>query len=178
VLTGRTHYSKDASTMVSSFKPKAIAIRPSKIVHKSPIIHPTARFVTEEAVSLMFNISLEDIYTVECWRFIVYIHGKGVSKFVSYADFPPIVGVEPPTVLEMVKWRKRWRKQLDASHKKQAPQWWADFFAHEFLQALSEAILYSWGQLIALIKFAFDEETLQQLRENYRQDKVLLMVDG
>ncbi|MCX7593316.1 MAG: hypothetical protein N2235_06080 [Fischerella sp.] len=151
--------------MLSLPKPKALVIRESKIVHKSPIIHTLARFVTEEAVCLMFNIKLEDIYVVECWRYIVYVHAKGVSKFVSYADFPPIVGVKPPTPAEMLKWRKRWRKQSNAVCRKQAPKWWAEFFADEFWQAFSESALRSWGELVELIKFAFNEETLQALQE-------------
>ncbi len=164
--------------MVSLLQEKTLAIRESKIVHKSPVIQNLARFVTEEAVCLMFNLSLEDIYTVECWRYIVYVHAKGVSKFISYADFPPIVAVQPPTQSECVKWRKRWRKQLEPKLKKQAPSWWAKFFKAEFSQALNESILYAWGKLIATIKFAFDEETLQELRESYRYDRELLTVNS
>ncbi|MFK0732949.1 MAG: hypothetical protein ACFKPT_07505 [Gloeotrichia echinulata GP01] len=161
--------------MVSSFKPKTLVIRASKIVHKSSTLHPLTRFVTEEAVCLMFNIRLEDIYTVQCWRYIVYVHAKGLSQFVSYADFPPIVGVKPPTPAEIVKWRRRWRQQHDDAQRQHAPRWWKEFFAEEFCQAFSEPILYSWGKLIGLIKFAFSEETLQTLRNNYRQEKSLFI---
>ncbi len=84
---------REVHTMLTSLKPKTLIIRESKIIHKSPIINPLARFVTEKAVCLMFNIKLEDIYDLRCWRYIVYVHAKGLSKFVSYADFPPIVGV-------------------------------------------------------------------------------------
>jgi hypothetical protein len=162
--------------MVSSLQPKAQNIRESKIVHKSLTLHPLGRFVTEEAVCLMFQISLQDIYTVECWRYVVYVHAKGVSKFVSYADFPPIVGVQPPRQSDLIKWRRRWRKQHDYAYKKQAPKWWAQFFTQEFLQATSESELYSWGELVELIPYAFHEETLQELRQNYRQEKWLLCV--
>ncbi|KAB8318611.1 hypothetical protein SD81_015420 [Tolypothrix campylonemoides VB511288] len=161
--------------MVSSLKPKTLVIRESKIVHKSSILHQLARFVTEEAVCLMFNIKLEDIYVVECWRYVVYVHAKGVSKFVSYADFPPIIGVKPPTPAEFVKWRKRWQRRNDPAQSKQAPKWWAEFFANEFWQALSEPVLCSWGKLVGLIKFALTESTLQKLRESYRHDLALLM---
>ncbi len=95
-----------------------------------------------------------------------------VSKFVSYADFPPIVGVKPPSPTEFVIWRKRWRKQNESGHSKQAPKWWAEFFADEFWQASREHILYSWGKLVGLIKFAFTESTLQELRESYRSTLV------
>ncbi len=162
--------------MLSSLKPKTLVIRESKIVHKSSIIHQLARFVTEEAVCLMFNIKLEDIYVVECWRYIVYVHAKGLSKFVSYADFPPIVGVKPPSQAEIVKWQRRWRKLHNPNQRKLAPVWWAKFFADEFFQALSKQMLQSWGKLVGLIKFAFHEETLQILRESYRQE--LLVVSG
>ena len=122
----------------------------------------------------MFNIKFEDIYVVECWRYIVYVHAKGVSKFVSFADFPPIVGVEPPSQSDFIKWRKRWRKQQDPAQKKQAPYLWAKFFTYEFWQAPSESVLYNWGKLVASIKFAFNEERLQELRHSYRQVKSLL----
>jgi len=158
--------------MLSSLKPKALVIRESKIVHKSPIIHLLARFVTSEAVCLMFDIKVEDIYVVECWRYMVYVHAKGVSKFVSYADFPPIVGVKPPSHTEFLMWRKRWRKQNESADSKQAPKWWAEFFADEFWQASREHLLYSWGKLVGLIKFAFTESTLHELRESYRSSLV------
>jgi hypothetical protein len=149
--------------MLSSLQPKKLVIRESKIVHKSSSLHPLARFVTEEAVCLMFNINLEDIYVVECWRYVVYVHAKGLSRFVSYADFPPIIGVQPPTPAEFLKWRKRWRKNNDHTQRHQAPKWWAKFFINEFSQAFSESVLCSWGNLLCSINFAFPETTLQEL---------------
>ncbi|GAB1543880.1 hypothetical protein NUACC21_65560 [Scytonema sp. NUACC21] len=115
----------------------------------------------------MFNINLEDIYVVECWRYVVYVHGKGISKFVSYADFPPIIGVEPPTPIEFLKWRKRWRKHNDPSQRKQAPKWWATFFTNEFWQAFSDSALCSWGELLCSIQFAFTELTFEELQQSY-----------
>jgi hypothetical protein len=162
--------------MLASPMLKKLVIRESKIVHKSPVVHSLARFVTEEAVALMFKIKLEDIYVVECWRYIVYVHAKGVSKFVSYADFPPIVGVQPPTSAEIVKWRRRWRKHPDPAHKSQAPNWWVDFFTYEYWQALSNARLSNWSELLGLMKFAFNEEILQELQQSYCHD--LLVVNG
>ncbi|MEC4815625.1 MAG: hypothetical protein SAK29_20460 [Scytonema sp. PMC 1069.18] len=153
--------------MLSPLQPKKLVIRESKIVHKSPILHPLARFVTEEAVCLMFNIKLEDIYVVQCWRYVVYVHAKGLSKFVSYADFPPILGVQPPTPAEFLKWRKRWRKNSDPTQRQQAPKWWAKFFINEFSLALSESVLWCWGNLLYSIKFAFSETTLRELGESY-----------
>lgn len=160
--------------MVSSLQTKALVIRESKIVHKSLISHQLSRFVTEEAICLMYKISLEDIYTIECWRYVVYVHAKGVSKFVSYADFPPTLGVALPTNINFIKWRKRWRKQHDYAHRKYAPQWWVEFFAQEFRQATSESVLHGWNKLIKLITFAFPEDTLQALQDSYRQEQSLL----
>lgn len=162
--------------MLSSLSRNQLVIRESKIVHKSSKIHPLTRFVTEEAVCLKFNIKFEDIYVVECWRYIVYVHAKGVSKFVSYADFPPIIGVAPPTASEMAKWRRRWLKQHSFANRKQAPKWWKQFFVIQFNQSICERFLYNWGKLINLIKFAFNEETLQDLRNSYRQNRELLVV--
>ncbi|HAZ45331.1 MAG TPA: hypothetical protein DCZ55_12935, partial [Cyanobacteria bacterium UBA11371] len=57
-------------------------------------VHRLARFVTKATAALLFNLKPEQIKRVECWRYVVYVNGEGVSQFVSYADFPPIVGVE------------------------------------------------------------------------------------
>ncbi|AFY53240.1 hypothetical protein Riv7116_0647 [Rivularia sp. PCC 7116] len=162
--------------MVSLLKPRKLVIRESKISYKSSEIHPLGRFVTEEAVCLKFKIKFEDIYVVECWRYVVYVHGKGLSKFVSYADFPPIIGVAPPTASEIAKWRRRWLKQHHFINRKQAPRWWARFFAIQFDKSIEEKFLHEWGKLIGLIKFAFHEEILQQLRNCYRHNKELLEV--
>ncbi len=164
---------KDLSIMLSLPTPKAIVIRESKIVHKSRTINPLARFVTEEAVCLMLNIKPENIYVVECWRYMVYVHGKGVSKFVSYADFPPILGVRPPTPAETAKWRRRWRKNFNPEYRKQAPKWWANFFADEVSQAASEPTLKSWSDLIESIKFAFNEESWEILQKNSQKQPLI-----
>ncbi|MDF5713868.1 MAG: hypothetical protein PUP93_08230 [Rhizonema sp. NSF051] len=155
--------------MLSSLYPKELTIRKSKILHKSPILRSLARFVTEVAVQLIFKIKFEDIYVVECWRHVVYVHAKGVTKFVSYADFPPILGVEPPSPVEMAMWRKPSAKTKRCFSMLQAPKWWAEFFAHQFWQSLSTPILYNWGSLVGLIKFAFTESTLQELRSSFRR---------
>ncbi|TAE60157.1 MAG: hypothetical protein EAZ76_06970 [Nostocales cyanobacterium] len=150
--------------MIPSTLEKITPIRSSKILHKSSVIHPQARFVTEEAVCLIFGISFADIYTVECWRYVVYVHAKGVSKFVSYADFPPIVDVGAPTYQDRVKWRKRWRKTPKNQEKRYAPQWWAEFFTLQFQNAGSEYELQQWRQLLVSVNFAFSPLTLQQLQ--------------
>ena len=72
-------------------------------------LHRLARFVTEEAAAIMFNLQQDEIYLVERWAYVVYVHGKGVSRFVSYADFPPILTVAPPIDKDFVYWRRRWK---------------------------------------------------------------------
>lgn len=134
-------------------------------------LHRLARFVTEEAAAMMFNLEQEEIYLVERWAHVVYVHGKGVSKFVSYADFPPILRVAPPTGKDFAFWRRRWKMRQQAEQKKQAPKFWAKFFAHQFYHAPSVPVLFNWGKLVGLIKFAFGEATLQTLRESYRSEK-------
>ncbi len=114
-------------------------------------------------------LAVED--KVERWANIVYVQGKGVSRFVSYAEFPPVLGVAPPTGQDFVYWRRRWKKRQQAEQKKQAPTFWAKFFAHQFHHAPSVPELFNWGKLVGLLKFAFAEATLQGLRESYRQEK-------
>ncbi|NES99268.1 MAG: hypothetical protein F6K61_01590 [Sphaerospermopsis sp. SIO1G1] len=157
--------------MLSSSYQKTTPIRASKIVHKSYILHPQARFVNEEVVCLIFGINFEDIYTVECWCYIVYVHGKGVSRFVSYADFPPIIGVGLPTARDRLKWRKRWSKSYDYRQKQYAPDWWAEFLHIQFSQATSEYDLQRWWHLLSLINFAFTNSILQQLQHSYQSKR-------
>jgi hypothetical protein len=73
-------------------------------------IHPLARFVTKEAIALCLNLRSEQIYKIDCWRYVIHVVGKGVSAFVSYADLPPIIGVEAPTNKDFWRWRKRFAK--------------------------------------------------------------------
>ena len=102
----------------------------------------------------------------------MYVYGKGVSRFVSYADFPPTVEVAPPSDKDFAFWRRRWKKRQ--RQKKQAPPFWVQFFAQQFHQSPSVTVLSNWGELIRLIKFAFGEDILQELREKYRQGKAML----
>lgn len=83
--------------MIAASSLEASPITASKIIHKSPVLHPLARFVTEETIALLFEIKPEEIYRIECCRYVVYVYAKGISRFVSYADFPPILNVASPT---------------------------------------------------------------------------------
>jgi hypothetical protein len=156
--------------MVSTLKAKTPVIRESKINHKSPVLHPLVRFVTEETVALLFNLKPDEIYRIDCWRHVVYVHGKGVSKFVSYADFPPSVGVEAPTNQDFVRWRKRWRKRWKSQ---QAPEFWTKLYRHHFKNASTEANLLAWGKLVAIVKPVLSVAVVEQLREVYRHEKYL-----
>ncbi len=141
---------------------------------KSNPLHRLARFVTKQAAAMMFNLKEDEIYLVERWANIVYVHGKHVSKFVSYADFPPTVEVARPNEKDFAFWRKRWKKRQQAEQKKQAPPFWMQFFAHQFHNAPSVTELCNWGKLVGLIKFAFTEATLQGLRDSYCEEKLAL----
>ena len=154
--------------MVSTPKAKTPVIRASKINHKSPVLHPLARFVTEQTAALLFNLNPEEIYRIDCWRHVVYVHGKGVSKFVSYADFPPILGVEIPTNQDCVRWRQRWRKRWKISH---APEFWTNFYKHQFKEASTESNFLAWGKLVAIVKSVLSIAAVEQLRDAYKYEK-------
>ncbi|HEY9669524.1 MAG TPA: hypothetical protein V6C91_22110 [Coleofasciculaceae cyanobacterium] len=154
--------------MVSTLSAKKPVIRASKINHKSSVVHPLVRFVTEETVALLFNLEPDEIYRIDCWRHVVYVHGKGVSKFVSYADFPPRLEVEAPTHQDFVRWRKRWKRH---GKSQQAPEFWTKFYQHQFKHALSESKLLAWGTLVAVVKCVLSVAAVEQLRTAYRHEK-------
>lgn len=139
-------------------------ITESKIVHVSPVLHPLARFITEETAALLFDIHPDEIYEIKCLRYVVHVHGKGVSRFVSYADFTPILNVFPPTSHDFVLWRKRWRK-------KPPQEFWKKFYRHKFETARSPGELFEWGNLVAVVKSLLSPSTLQQLRDVYTYNK-------
>ncbi len=154
--------------MVSTPKAKTPVIRASKINHKSPVLHPLVRFVTEQTAAVLFNLEPDEIYRIDCWRHVVYVHGKGVSKFVSYADFPPNLDVEIPTNQDFVRWRKRWRNRWKISH---APEFWTNFYKHQFKEASTESNFLAWGKLVAIVKSALSVAAVEQLREAFRHEK-------
>lgn len=83
------------------------------------------------------------------------------------------VEVAPPSDKDFAFWWRRWKKRQQRQ-KKPAPPFWVQFFAQQFHQSPSVDVLSNWGELIRLIKFAFGEGILQELREKYRQEKALL----
>ncbi|MEG4107527.1 hypothetical protein [Microcoleus sp. S13_C5] len=153
--------------MISENQLRSSAIGASKIIHKSSIVNPRSRFVTEETVALLFNISPEQIYRIECCHNVVYVHAKGLSRFVSYADFPPILEVKPPCAQDFVTWYKRWKRT-------QAPEFWTKFYTYNFKTAVSVDSLLEWGKLVATVKSVISASALQQLRDVYAQEKTLM----
>jgi hypothetical protein len=157
----------DAVTMISENQLRYSAIGESKIIHKSSVVNPRSRFVTEETIALLFNISPEQIYRIECCHCMVYVHGQGISRFISYADFPPILGVNLPETQDFVCWYKRWKA-------KQAPLFWTQFYTYNFKNSVSVDSLLEWGQLVAIVKSVMSTAALQHLRDVYAQEKDLM----
>ncbi len=122
--------------------------------------------VTKEAIALLLKLKPHEIYRIDCWRHVIHVVGKGVSTFVSYADLPPILGVEPPTPKDFLSWRKRWKK-----NQNKAPKFWAEFYAQKFRIVPTLLEMHNWGQLVGVIKFALTEATVRWLRSVYVQEK-------
>ncbi|MFB8788578.1 MAG: hypothetical protein U7123_06940 [Potamolinea sp.] len=129
-------------------------------------VHHLARFVTREAIALLLKLQPEQIYRIDCWRHVIHVVGKGISIFVSYADLPPILGVEPPNPKDILSWRKRWKK-----NKYKAPQFWVEFFAQKFKTVPTLTEMYHWGELVGVIKFALSDTQVEWLRNLYIQGK-------
>ena len=129
-------------------------------------VHPLSRFVTVEAIALLLNIDAGRIREIRLWRHMILVVAEGMSRFVSYAEIPPILGVAPPKIVDFLTWRKRWRK-LKTNH---APDFWCNFYAQQFGHTNCLEELKSWGQLIAIIKFALSQKVLQALRSLYAQE--------
>ena len=144
--------------MLASFRPK------------STPRHRLSRFVTKEAIARLLKIKVEQIYRFECWAHILYVHAQGMSRFVSYADFPPVVGVESPSGLDFGYWKRRMASQKE----RYAPDFWVDFYGDKFHQAVSVAELLEWGELVGVVKLMLGAIGLESLRKVYAQEKYLL----
>jgi hypothetical protein len=121
-------------------------------------INPLNRYTTKESVALYLQRDVGDLYRVDCWPGVVHVVGKGVSTFVSYADLPPIVGVETPSARDTLLWRKRWRK-----HGSIAPAFWKDFYATKIRATTDLTVLQAWDEIIAKIGFGLPETTRKYL---------------
>ncbi|MEG4966208.1 hypothetical protein QUB11_06060 [Microcoleus sp. B6-A1] len=125
-------------------------------------INPLSRFVTKEAVAKVLKVKPELIREIRCWAYVIHVVGVGISRFVSYGDMPPILGVEPPTLQDCIRWRKRWR-----SSQHQAPIFWVDFYEGKFRQSRSVEELYNWGKLVGKIKQGLLASQVEGLRNIY-----------
>lgn len=143
--------------MITSFKLKSIGW------------HPLCRFVTKDGVARLLKVPVKHIYHVRLWFRVILVVGKGISRFVSYADLPPILGVDLPQGRDYIYWRRRWPG-------KYAPDFWAQFYADRFQQATSMDRLFSWAKLVASIKYLLTPEGWESLRSLYQQKKDLFMV--
>lgn len=139
------------------------------IKHEATNPHPMARFATVEALALLLNVTVEQIEEIRYWASSILVIGEKFSKFVSYADLPPVLGVSPPDSADYLRWRKRWK-----SNKDQAPPFWLAFYKEKFELANSLAELYIWGQLVSVFKHALSHEGLESLREAYRNARYWL----
>lgn len=144
--------------MLASFRPK------------STPKHRLSRFVTKEAIARLLKIKVEQIYRFECWAHILYVHAQGMSRFVSYADFPPVVGVEAPSGLDFVYWKRR----MASVKERYAPDFWVDFYGERFREAVSVVELLEWGELVGVVKLMLGAIALESLRKVYAQEKYLL----
>jgi hypothetical protein len=125
-------------------------------------INPLSRFVTKEAVAKVLKVKPEQIREIRCWAYFIHVVGVGISRFVSYADMPPILGVAPPTLQDCIRWRKRWRKT-----QQQAPAFWVEFYEGKFRQSRSVEELFNWGKLVGKIKQGLSGLQVELLRHIY-----------
>lgn len=142
------------------------------ISQEAIVPHPQTRFVTAEAVAQLLNVDPEQLAEIRCWANVILVVGEGMSRFVSYADLPPIAGVQPPAAKDFIQWRKRWRK----TKTYRAPAFWAQFYARKIQQAASLIELENWGLIVGSIRFALHLSAVQSLQNLYFQQKAVFEV--
>jgi hypothetical protein len=112
------------------------------------VTNPQSRFVTKAAVAMHLKRSIDEIYKVNCWRYVVHVVGKKTSTFVSYADLPPIIGVALPNHRDVRAWRKRWKK-----YDHTAPLFWHNFYAEKLRQVTTMEELQAWEEVLSYVGF-------------------------
>jgi hypothetical protein len=125
--------------------------------------HRLTRFVTKQAVALLLGVKLQDIDRIERWTRVLLVVGPHISRFVSYADLPPIPNVAPPTVKDYLYWRRRWGKI--------APKFWAEFYAGQFAEASNLEELFNWGQIATIAAQDMPLEQAQWLQSKYNREQ-------
>ena len=138
----------------------------STLQREAKAVHPLSRFATVQAIALLLDLNPEQIYRIDCWRYVIHVVGKGVTTFVSYADMPPILGVEQPKPEDINCWRKRWRK-----NKFKAPKFWTEFYQQQFKLAPSLIEIDRWSELVNAIAFALPEVAVQSLQRVERPQR-------
>lgn len=136
---------------------------------EATVAHPLYRFVSAEAIALLLNIKPEQILKIRCWAHVILVVGKGICRFVSYADLPPVVGVKPATPQEYLRWRKRWQK-----NHYQVPAFWGQFYSQKLRQTQSFAQLHAWVRLIEAIQSLLPASIVRDLQSIYTQQNCYL----
>jgi hypothetical protein len=122
------------------------------------VTNPQSRFATKAAIAMHLKRSPDEIYKINCWRYVVHVVGKKTSTFVSYADLPPIIGVAVPTHRDVRAWRKRWKK-----YDHTAPLFWHNFYADKLRQVTTMAELQAWEEVLSYINFGLPESSRIEL---------------
>ena len=128
--------------------------------------HRLTRFVTKQAVALLLGVRLQDIDRIERWARVLLVVNPHLSRFVSYADLPPIPNVAPPTVKDYLYWRRRWGKI--------APKFWAEFYAGQFAEASNLEELFNWRQIATLAAQDMPLDQAQWLQNKYKREQFCL----
>ncbi|PAX59956.1 hypothetical protein [Brunnivagina elsteri] len=152
---------------------KAPSIRSSKITYKSPLLHPLGRFVTEEAVAIMFGIDIDQIKRIDCYSHVVYVHANNVSRFVSYADFPPPSSVGTQFSQVFWRWLRRWRKHSSSKH---APEWWQNFYIQQIEKSFTDDDFIELRKVLTLIKSALSDDAWQQITQTIENVNIFVKI--
>ena len=137
------------------------------IKNKSTTAHPLSRFVSREALGFHLGIKSDNIYKISCWRYVIHVVGKSKSRFVSYADMPPILGVEAPRKSDFAKWKKR----IKTRKQKYAPKFWAQFYVKKIEDSNSIQTLLQWENLVKQCKDLISLEGIKKIDNALSQEK-------
>ncbi|MDT9339022.1 hypothetical protein VV11_005915 [Trichodesmium erythraeum 21-75] len=138
--------------------------------NKYTYTHPLGRFVTIDALSFHLGIKWDNIYKISCWKYVIHVVGKGKSRFVSYADMPPVIGVEPPRKADFAKWRKR----IKTRKQKYVPKFWAQFYVKKIEDSNSIKTLLNWNSLVNQCKSLISLEGVQKIDQAVVERKLRL----
>ncbi|MEM1168446.1 MAG: hypothetical protein AAGJ08_05020 [Cyanobacteria bacterium P01_H01_bin.35] len=140
------------------------------IKNKSTPTHPLNRFVTRDALAFHLGIKSDNIYKISCWRYVIHVVGKSKSRFVSYADMPPILGVEQPRKADFAKWRKR----IKTRKQKYVPKFWSQFYVKKIEDSNSIKTLLKWENLVKQCKSLISLEGIQKIDQAVAEKKLRL----